>query len=381
MEVVLPKKHLLRSVLLTLPLTLLSIALSIGSGMFGNTLYSISAVMTLIFINYCYFQLFHTGKTDRYRATLFITTALLFPINFIAQNYEARNLFMTLTFEDVLGAQTPFCHIGIVQVLGTLLTKKIIIFPGVTAEIGSTIILWLAYALVLGRGWCSWGCFWGGWDDGFSRLRKKPIIKKIHKNIPYIPFAVLLATVLTSAYTLSTQYCWWICPFKAVSEFLEISTAKIIVQTIIFVSLFLGLVIVLPLLTKKRTQCAFLCPFGAMQSLTNRISPFDVVIDTDRCVQCDRCIETCQFMALNEKSLLTGKSSITCTKCGRCIDVCPSKAIFYHIKGTKIGINTGLKRILFLYPALFLSMFFSGAAIIPSVYRILLFITTGSFIE
>ena len=381
MEIALNRGRAVRAVLLTLPLTVLSLALSAMSGMFASPLYAIAAVATLIFMNTCFFLLFYTGKTDRYRSILFITTALMFPIQFIAQNYEARNLFMVLTFEDVLGAQTPFCHIGIVQTLAVIFTKKMIIFPGLITDIGSAIILWIAYSLVLGRGWCSWGCFWGGWDDGFSRIRQKSFIKKINRNLTYLPFAVLLATVLTSALTLSAQYCWWICPFKTVSEFLEVSTAKIAVQTAVFLILFIGLVIVMPLLTKKRTQCAFLCPFGAMQSFTNRISPFGIAIDTGKCVKCGRCIGCCQLMALNEKSLETGKPGITCSKCGRCIDACPRKAVSYHIKGTEIGVNTELKRNLFLYSALFLSLFMSGSAIIPAVYRILLFISTGSFVS
>jgi ferredoxin-type protein NapH len=40
-----------------------------------------------------------------------------------------------------------------------------------------------------------------------------------------------------------------------------------LIQNGIFVVLFAALVVVLPLLTKKRTQCSFFCPFGAFQSI------------------------------------------------------------------------------------------------------------------
>lgn len=374
------QKRLGRSLLLTLPLAVLSIGAAIMADMLGNTLSAIASFIGISFLVFCFFQFFYTGKTDKYRAILFITTAVLFPIQFIAQNYEDRGLFMVLSFEDILDIKTPFCHIGIVQTIGTILTKGIIVFPGLIDDIAGTIAFWLGYSLVLGRGWCGWGCFWGGWEEGFSRILRKPLIKKLNRNLTYIPFAVLLATVLTSTLTLSAQYCWWVCPFKAVSEFREVSTSKIVVQTMIFVALFVGLVIILPLLTKKRTQCAFLCPFGAMQSFTNKLSPFGIVIDTDKCIKCKRCIESCKMLSLNEKSLLTGKSGITCVRCGKCVDVCPKKAISYHIKGTKIGVNTDLKRNLFLYSALFLTILTSGPVVTQSLYRILLFVTTGSFI-
>ena len=60
-------------------------------------------------------------------------------------------------------------------------------------------------SLAVGRGWCSWGCFYGGWDELFSRLRKKPLIKhrQIDSRWRYLPFAVLLAIVLLSAITFS----------------------------------------------------------------------------------------------------------------------------------------------------------------------------------
>ena len=110
------------------------------------------------------------------------------------------------------------------------------------------VVLWLGTSLALGRGWCSWGCFYGGLDEGFSRVLKKPVIKKIDRKWIYLPFAVLLVIVLTSALTLSPTYCEWLCPFKAVTEFAEVTSLTAVVQTVIFVSLFIGLVIVLPIL-------------------------------------------------------------------------------------------------------------------------------------
>ena len=156
---------------------------------------------------------------------------------------------------------------------------KTIIFPGMItggyASIASMFVIWIGASLALGRGWCSWGCFFGGLDDAFSRLLKKPILPRIDRRWTYLPWAVLLAVVLTAAAFLSPTYCTWLCPYKAVTEFKEVTSFTILVQTIIFVSLFIALVVVLPLLTKRRIQCSLFCPFGAMQALTNRINAFD----------------------------------------------------------------------------------------------------------
>ena len=69
--------------------------------------------------------------------------------------------------------------------------------------------------------------------------------------------------------------------------------ARTAVQAVIFVTLFVSLVLVLPVLTRKRTQCGLFCPFGAMQSLTNKVNIFDVRIDPEKCTQCGLCWANC----------------------------------------------------------------------------------------
>jgi ferredoxin len=376
----LKKSSIKKALLLTLPMMVLTLA-PVSMAFSPDPLQIISLVFAWAFCNLLFFLMMYTGKIDKYRAIVFVTMAVTFPVSFILGLFEERGHFMVLTFSDMLACQTPYCPLGIPQTLLTIITKKVAIFPGDMQSIGSMIIIWIAVTLLLGKGFCSWGCFWGGWEDGFSRIRKKSLITKFSENLKYLPFAVLLAVVLISTLTLSPQYCWWLCPFKAVSEFVEISTTKIIIQTVIFAALFIGLVILLPLLSKKRTQCSFLCPFGAMQSFTNKISPFDIRIDTGNCVKCKRCIQTCPLFSLDEKSLDTGKTSITCVKCGQCIDTCPRKAISYNIKGTAVGMNTNTKRLLYIYPAFFILTFFGGQCISGAFYRLLLLITTGSIIK
>ena len=98
-----------------------------------------------------------------------------------------------------------------------------------------------------------------------------------------MPWAVLAAIVLLSAAMFEPTYCAWLCPFKAVTEFAEVNSLETAVQTGIFLTLFVGLVVVVPVLTKQRTKCAFFCPFGAFQSLFNKVNVFDIRIDRGKC--------------------------------------------------------------------------------------------------
>lgn len=375
---------MVKTVLLTVVMAVITIIMFSKGKIPQDPKALIALVLTILFANTLFFLMVHTGKTDRYRAVYFSTFAVMLIISFISHMFEARGS-MSLSEAKVLQCEVPFCHLVIPMTLVPMALTKTIIFPGSLiggyASIASMFVLWIGATLAFGRGFCSWGCFYGGLDDGFSRVLKRPVIKKINPKWIYLSFAVLLFVVLTAAAYLSPTYCTWFCPFKAVTEFEAVTSTKILIQTIIFVSLFIGLVIVLPILTKKRTQCAFLCPFGAMQSLTNKINVFDVRIDKEKCVKCKRCIQVCPTLSMSEESLEQGRTRITCMKCGKCIDNCPKGAISYHIKGTDVAGNNRAYRLLFLFAAFLFISIFSSHIIQDGIVRVLKLITTGSMIS
>jgi len=328
-----------------------------------------------------------TGKTHRYRSVMFILMAIGLPFEFISYMVETYGS-MLLTEEAMYSSGASFCPLTMPMIIIPALVKRVVIFPGeilpgqAKGAFSVMFILWVGASLSVGRGWCSWGCFYGGWDELFSRLRKKPLIKhrQIDPRWTYLPYAVLLAIVLLSAITFSPIYCEWLCPFKAVTEFQAPSSTLAIVQITIFILLFIGLVVVLPLLTRRRIQCGLFCPFGAMQSFLNKINIFEVRIDPEKCSQCQRCIRECPTFSLDESSLESGKPLMTCTKCAQCIDACPQEAISYHIKGTPLKANPIVARVLFLYPAHFLLIFLGAGNAGAALWRILKLITTGSMI-
>lgn len=372
--------------LIALPMLLFSLMmLTGGNGLGEDPRELIALLITYVFVNTIFILMVHTGKIDKYRSILFITYAVCFVLWFIPNLIEARGS-MNYTSEDIIQGKIPFCHMVTPMILIPAVLKRMIIFPGSLMEgfasIGGMLIIWLGASLALGRGFCSWGCFYGGLEDGFSRLKKKPVLKKINPKWRYLPYAVLLGVVLTSMATLSPTYCVWLCPFKAVTEFEKVTSVLVLIQTIIFASLFVGLVIVLPLLTKKRTQCSFLCPMGAFQSFTNKIDPFEIRIDREKCSNCKVCINVCPTFSMDEASLAEGKANLSCTKCGKCIDRCPKKAISLGVKGTspKCGTSGGV-RLIFLYPAYMFLVTFGGGMIQDAVNRVLLLLSTGKFIQ
>jgi polyferredoxin len=219
------------------------------------------------------------------------------------------------------------------------------------------LVIVLVAAVLLGRAFCSWGCFYGGWDDATSRIKARPVIKKINTSFKYFSFAMLILMALWSAESLLPQYCNWLCPFKAVTEGEKIVDATTLIKNIIFYTLFIALCIVLPILTKKRIQCATFCPMGALMSLFNKINIFEVALDEEKCKKCNKCVSKCPLMAINKNH----KPSMTCAKCGHCIDNCPSEALNYHIRGTSAKVSASTARVIFLYLAFSFMVIFLGS--------------------
>ena len=377
------KKSILKSLLICLPMLILSFLMVFRGHIPQDPLILLSTSVTFIFLNVMFILMIYTGQTHKYRLIVFVALGFLFPVGFIANLIQERGS-MALSAVNIIEGDTPFCHIVIPMLLIPAAFTKTIIFPGSLisgfASISSMFVIWIIASLSLGRGWCSWVCFFGGMDEGFSSIRKKPVIKKIDKRWTYLPYVILAIIVVGSAYFLTPFYCEWFCPFKTVTEFEEIISFKRLIQTIMFVGLFVILVVILPILSKRRTQCGLFCPMGPFQSWTNKINIFDIRIDKEKCTKCQKCIKECPLFAIDEKSLNNERTLLNCSKCGKCVDTCPKGAISFHIKGTPIGLNPQMARILFIYPAYLLIAAMGGGIISNSLFRIFSLIFTGSMI-
>jgi polyferredoxin len=366
-----------RSVLLTLPILLWALLMFFHPGANPAQLERIAAALTVCLMSALFFMMMKTGNTYRWRRCFFVLLGVLFPIGFIHNLIVARGT-MGIPIEEMIAGRTPFCFLVIPTIILPAALTKTLVFPGSilssTHGIASMVALWLACTLVLGKGWCAYACFFGGIEEGVATIPARARIRKIDLRWRYGPWAVLLAMVLLSLALFEPAYCMWLCPFKAVTEFVAARNAVGVVQNVIFILLFVGLVIVLPLLTKKRTQCSFFCPFGAFQSLFNKTSVFDVRIDPTRCKTCVICQNACPTMSLSKESIARGETLSTCMKCGACVDACPRQAAVWHIKGTEVAFKPERARLMFLYAAWALAVMFGGSIIAQGIATILHFV-------
>ena len=363
--------------LLTLPILLWSMLMFSRSLAQKASAPKIAALVTLLFGVVLFFQMMRTFETHRWRRYFFVALGFLFPIGFVWDLISLRGT-MSIPVERMLSGDTPFCFMVIPMVIVPAALTQTVIFPGSilpTASnphaIASMVALWMAATLIVGKGWCSYGCFFGGLEEGFSAVAKKPVIKKLDTRWRWMPWAVLAAIVLLSAATFEPIYCTWICPFKAVTEFPQVRSLETAVQMGIFITLFAGLVVVLPLLSKKRTQCSFLCPFGAFQSVFNKVGAIDVRIDKGRCVPCNLCEKNCPTLSIDPGAVKAGKPLMSCMRCGACVDSCPRDAAVWHIKGTEVGAASERARLMHLYAAWSFAVLFGGSIIANTLTKLL----------
>lgn len=373
-----------KSVLLTVPVVLWGLFVFTPALRSQPQLQDALAILLVVgFMTYLFFKMVRTGKTHQWRRIFFVALGFLFPVGFIWELVTLRSS-MSITLDQMVTGNTPFCFLVIPMTLVPAAVTKTIIFPGSILPtegnphaVASMFALWIMATLALGRGWCAYACFFGGIEEGFASLLKNTRVKRIDRKWTLMPWAVLVAMVVLSTATLTPIYCEWLCPFKAVTEFEELNSFRSIVQAGIFVSLFFGLVVVLPLLTKRRTQCAMFCPFGPFQSLFNKISPFEILIDRQKCTDCQACEKICPTLSLSEEAVKQGKTPMSCTRCGACVDVCSKDAALWHIRGTSIKAPTHVARTMFLLAAWFFAVLFGGGILVQSLGKILGLLVRG----
>jgi len=358
-----------RSFVLTIPIAIWS-ALMFTAYAHANRSQWIASLITVVFEVVLFFMMVRTRSTYRWRRWFFVALGLLFPVGFIHEVISMRGT-MGIPIEEMIAGRTPFCFIPIPLLILPAALTKMLVFPGSILPNGgmsgggmaAMAGIWLAVTIVVGKGWCSYACFFGGIEEGVASVPPRARVRKIDPRWRYGPWAVFLAMVLLSLALFEPAYCMWLCPFKAVSEYVAARNTVGVVQNGIFVVLFAGLVIALPLLTKKRTQCAFFCPFGAFQSIFNKTSVFDVRIDKSRCTPCVLCQKSCPTLSLTEESIASGKTLMSCMKCGACVDACPRDAAVWHIRGTEVSAKPERARLMFLYAAWAMAIMFGGGII------------------
>ncbi|MBI4677620.1 MAG: 4Fe-4S binding protein [Elusimicrobia bacterium] len=323
------------------------------------------------------FLIMKTGRVSRWRAVFFAVMAWGFVVRFKADLLGLKgSAFVTDAAQEV-----PYCHIALSSsILNSVYNQYLAVKSGAWREWGplSLGFLWLAVTLALGQAWCSWVCWFGGLDDGFSRLLGKFRLRKLSlpPGLRDLPAGVLIFFVVVSMTSLKPEFCLWACPLKLTTGFLDPVDAVRKAQLAIFATIAVATLLLGPLILGKRVFCGLVCPFSAWQSLFGRINPFRVTVDAGRCTKCRACSWSCPTFSI-ELPPPSGTAAAAlprilpyCNRCGECVDVCPTGAISYTV------LDRVPARTLFILTALALGAAVGGL-FVPDALRMTVAALTG----
>lgn len=195
------------------------------------------------------------------------------------------------------------------------------------------------YSILFGRMICGWLCPFGLIQELLFKI-KTPKVKKsfVTRILSFFKYAVLIFFVLIVPITYAFRdtplpaFCKYICPAGTLEGGIALLSNKVNDSYFsmlgpLFTWKFLLLVsIIVACIFIFRMFCRFICPLGALYGLFNKISFFGIKLNTDKCINCNKCIGKCKMDIKH-----VGDSE--CISCGECIDVCPTGAISF--KGTK----------------------------------------------
>jgi len=297
-----------------------------------NTFNIIAKYAFIVYAGIFSFLLFYLKKGSNVRWILFFFLAVFFSVSFILSFYIKRG-HIGFTEADV-SAGIPTCHISLLQNILTIpFFKRFVSSGNLTGDksIYAMLFIWFWATVLVGKGWCSWGCFYGGWDNFFSKIRKKPFAvlnEKFAAKMRFFPYAFLIVITVLSLMTMLPVFCSYLCPFKTITEFRHVTDMLSWAVFVFAAGLFITAFIVLPVIFGKRIWCAYLCPFGAFQSLVGKVfKVFRIKIDKDKCAGCGKCVKVCAVSGITQESLLERKTTLSCSLCTSCVAECPKNAI------------------------------------------------------
>lgn len=225
-----------------------------------------------------------------------------------------------------------------VALLGALLGKSPNPMEGVVKVFKATVGLYesvgaklaglaffLTLAVLANKAVCGWACPFGALEE---LLYMVPILKRVkQRQLPFwvsngvratlfVVFCLVLYDVVGGKKGLVTYH--YVNPFNLFNLDFSVASLVYLIPAYLAVSLFF-----------YRPFCRFICPFGLVSWVFERVSLTRVRIDRERCTDCKACARACPLTAAADR-LAARKLPADCFSCMRCLRVCPADAIHYR---------------------------------------------------
>ena len=253
----------------------------------------------------------HTGKkTRKFRLRVQIVAFVV--VEALALVKWLKELGVAIPLPEIsLHAVCPFG--GVVTIYDLLATGSFL--PKLHSAAFILMALGLLVALLFGPLFCGYICPLGSYQEWIGKLGRKLFPKRYNKWVPvwldkalgYLRYGVL-AMVLWQTAVAGKLVFQDVDPYYALFNFL---TGEVAISALVV----LGVVTVLSLFV-ERPWCRWLCPYGALLGLFNKIRLFPVRRNAKTCIQCKKCDKACPMgIQVSAKGAVRDARCITCHQC------------------------------------------------------------------
>lgn len=245
---------------------------------------------------------------------------LFFGANYYGWSVLKGNLSFSYIF-DTIPLSDPYAVVQMLVAGASIASSALI----------GAVVIFLFYALLGGRAFCSWVCpvniitdaaNWSRRKFGFDMIAKKqPSSRKLRYWI--------LGISLIISYFFGVGAFEFISPISMVHRGL-IFGIGFGIATIVILFLF-------DLFVLKNGWCGHLCPLGGFYSIIGKFRLLKVKHDSSACTACMKCKVVCPeeqvlgMIAKESAPVVSGE----CINCGRCIDVCDDNALGFFLKANQ----------------------------------------------
>lgn len=193
-------------------------------------------------------------------------------------------------------------------------------------------------AALAGALFCGWLCPLGSVQEWVGRLGRlllgrrynRLVPKKADRALSFLRYAVLgLLVIQTVRFGVATMTT--LNPARAL---MHVWTGGAFVAGLAVLA-----VVLLGSLAVERPWCRWICPFGALQGLLARVSPWTIRRSESACISCGKCARACPFLIAVDQ--VAAVRDGRCNRCTHCVAACPvGGGLDYANKPPSIEIRT-----------------------------------------
>lgn len=195
----------------------------------------------------------------------------------------------------------------------------------------------ILFGVLLGRFICGFLCPLGWFQELLHKIPSKKLSTKKVKPLRYLKYVVLAVMVVLLPILAVNDlgmsdpfFCKYLCPQGVLEGAIPLALANSGIRAalgkLFTWKAFILLTVVVTSVFFYRPFCKWLCPLGAFYALFNRVSLFQMKVDTDKCVSCGACAKACKM----DVDITKNANHSECIRCGMCMKACPKDAIRYQ---------------------------------------------------